>query len=338
MPIDFFYKACNPFNIKGLLMIKISHRIVIIEGMPVHAALGLLFFAISLDLAAQAPAAQLPDRVAEEAEVLQSNAPRILTRETLEQRSLMPPLRFRPRTGTPAQLASGPRYRVREVQSEFSFAILRDSKSKDLFECRQVVSIDGQPLQTEDAALKALADGIRAGDDRSRKRMLEDFARTGLVDIATDYALILLAFTSHAQKQMEFARGPQAYIGVDPAVAYTWKQKTSEGGAVEFNGLQSVHRALQGTLWVRASDGLPLRVSAWMEYRDAAGHLVRDDATVDYFLSQHGFLTPASVAHRHSSDGVLATENLYRYDPFRLFTASSAISFGDLPDPPPVKK
>ena len=51
-------------------------------------------------------------------------------------------------------------------------------------------------------------------------------------------------------------------------------------------------------------------------------------------MSPHGFLTPASVVHRHLIDGQLLTENLYRYEPFKLFSADTDIKFTEL-DPPP---
>src|SRR5271165_2064693 len=101
--------------------------------------------AISPALAQPAPY-RLPPRVAEEAEVLQQNAPKIVTQETLEQRSIMPPSRFRPRAGSAVEHATGPRFRVREVLSEFSFGALRDSASHDLVEFRQVISVDDRPL------------------------------------------------------------------------------------------------------------------------------------------------------------------------------------------------
>jgi hypothetical protein len=289
----------------------------------------------------QQEAASVPLRVAEEAEVLQQNAPKILTQETLEQRSLMPPPRFRPRSGSPVERATGPRFRVREVLSEFSFGALRDSASHDLVEFRQVVAVDDRPLQTADSARHALSQEVQAGDDRQRKRMLEEFARNGLVDIATDYALILLAFTARGQQQIEFASAGRAFVGTDLALTFAWKQKSVEGGVLEFHGPQAARRALQGTLWVRADDGLPLRVNAWMEYIDQANHRIRDDATVEYIMSQHGFLTPASVVHRHLVNGAIVTENLYRYEPFKLFSASSAIKFGEVPDatpPEPIRK
>lgn len=283
------------------------------------------------------PAQILPPRVAQEADVLERNAARILTRESLQQRALMPPSRFRPRAGSDAQRATGPRLRIREVVSEFSFGTLQSSLSHDLIEFRQVLSVDGQPLQTADNAVRVLSQTIRQGDDRTRKRMLEEFARNGLVNIATDYALIILAFTSRGQQQMEFSAAGQGYIGTDPAIALAWKQKSTQGGILEFHGRDSVRRALQGTLWVRASDGLPLRINAGTEYTDQASQAIRDDATIDYVMSEHGFLTPASVIHRHVVNGAVMAENLYRYEPFQLFSSSSTITFGS-PDPASIKK
>jgi hypothetical protein len=59
--------------------------------------------------------------------------------------------------------------------------------------------------------------------------------------------------------------------------------------------------------------------------------MVRDDATVDYLPAALGFLTPASVVHRHFVDGEALTENLYSYGPFRLFGAESTIQFTGAP-------
>jgi hypothetical protein len=302
-----------------------------------QGAAAIVILILSPAFLAQTSPSQIPPRVAQEAEVLEQNAARILTQESLEQRSILPPSRFRPRAGSRIDQATGPRLRVRDVVSEFSFGALRSSRSHDLIEFRQVLSVDGQPQQSADSALRALSQVIRQGDDRARKRMLEEFARNGLVDIATDYALILLAFTSRGQKQMEFSPSGRGFVGADAAIAFAWKQKSAQDGVLEFHGQESMHRALQGTLWVRASDGLPLRINAWTEHTDQTSHLIRDEATVDYVMSGHGFLTPASVIHHHVVNGAVMTENLYRYQPFKLFSTSSTITFGD-PDPAPIKK
>src|SRR5664280_2878740 len=150
---------------------------------------------------AQDPAQpNLPDplsRVAEEADMLQQNAPKSLTQEVLEQRALMPATRFRPRIGKKATTMAAPPSRlvVRQIVSEYSVGTLKDSTVQNLTELRQVISVDGRKVQSAASARHALSLGVTSADDRIRKRMLEDFAKHGLVDIATDYGIFLLAFT-----------------------------------------------------------------------------------------------------------------------------------------------
>ena len=76
-------------------------------------------------------------------------------------------------------------------------------------------------------------------------------------------------------------------------------------------------------------------MQVWAEY-PAADRTIRDQASIDYVLSPHGFLTPASVLHRHLVDGKLMTENLYRYEPFKVFSADTQLRFTDLPEMPPT--
>ncbi|HXS96870.1 MAG TPA: hypothetical protein VN736_19855 [Candidatus Limnocylindrales bacterium] len=290
------------------------------------------FFALVL----QATPDSLLSRVTEEASIFQQNMPEALSQETLQQRSLLPPSRFRPRTGNAVNDAPKLRLRVREIVSEYSVGHLKDSDSTDLVEFRQVISVDGKPVQSADAARRALSLDMQSADDRIRKRMLEEFAKNGLVDIATDYGLILLAFTPRGIENMTLQPAGETQIGADRALGFAWKQKTAAGGELEFHGRQAAHRALQGMLWVRAADGLPLRISAFADHIDPAHHEIRDEATVDYAPSAHGFLTPASVVHRHIVDRRLITENLYRYAPFKLFSADADIKFTEIPDMPPA--
>src|ERR1019366_6471629 len=151
----------------------------------------MLLVAVWIALAQDPLQPSLPDllsRVAEEAEILQQNAPKSLTREVLEQRALMPATRFRPRVGKKATaVVRPPRLLVPEIVSEDSVGTLKESVVQNLTELRQVISVDGRKIQSPDRARHALSLGITSPDDRIRKRMLEDFARHGLVDIATDY-------------------------------------------------------------------------------------------------------------------------------------------------------
>lgn len=283
----------------------------------------------------------LPDllsRVAEEAAMLQQNAPKSLTREVLEQRALMPATRFHPRIGTNAAAAvRPPRLLVREIVSEYSVGTIKESVVQNLTELRQVISVDGRKIQSPERARHALSLGITSPDDRIRKRMLEDFARHGLVDIATDYGIILLAFGKRGLENMKVALAGEEQVGADAAWVLNWQQTSPDAGMLEFLGRQTSRLALQGRLLVRQSDGLPLRIQSWSE-NSQAKRTVRDEATVDYVQSAHGFLTPASVIHRHMVDGQVITENLYRYDPFKMFSADAEIKFTELdtPSPPPA--
>jgi hypothetical protein len=283
-------------------------------------------------------------RVAEEADAFHESLPKALTTETLVQRTVLPPSRFQPRIGAAAAEAQKVRERVREIVSEYSVAGLHDSESNDLVEFRQVISVDGKPVQSVENARRALSLGVQSADDRVRKHMLEEFAKHGLVDIATDYAPILLAFSKRGLRNMVIGEVAQGQVGADTVLILPWKQKTAEGGELEFHGRQAAHLPLTGTLWIRESDSLPVRVQTWAQSVDRAKHLIRDEATVDYVRSSHGFLTPTSVLHRHLVDGIMMTENLYRYEPFKLFSSDAEIKFTELPadapatPPAPAKK
>jgi len=307
-------------------------------------------------LAAFAQAAAQPDlpallsRVSEEAEMLQQNVPRALTQEVLEQRAWMPATRFRPHVGKKAAPEVQPtRLVVRQIVSEYSVGSVKDSVLPTLTELRQVISVDGRKVQSAERARHALSLGITSPDDRVRKRMLEDFARHGLVDIATDYGIILLAFSKRGLANMNVTLAGEERVGADAAWVLQWRQTSPDGGMLEFLGNQASRLPLQGKLLVRKSDGLPLRVQSWSEHSQDATYVllqtwsghpqatqkVRDEATIDYVQSPHGFLTPASVVHRHLVDGQVVTENLYRYQPFKLFSADTEIKFTELESPAP---
>jgi hypothetical protein len=285
-------------------------------------------------LAAQTNSQPMLARVAEEAEVLRQNLPKALSEETLEQRAWLPPSRFRARAGGPA--GELPRLLVRAVVSEYTVAPVNGSGFATLVEYRQVVSVDGRPVQSEREARHALTLGKQSLDDRVRKRMLENFARHGLVDVATDYGLILLEFTGSGQRLLEIHSEGRALMGAEDTLIFSWRQKSADAGELEFIGRQAERHALAGRLWVRASDGLPLRVDTWVEHVQGT-HRIRDQASVEYTMAPRGFLAPASVLHQHIVDRQLLTENRYTYAPFRIFAADAEVKFTGEADPVPPK-
>ena len=265
-------------------------------------------------------------RVAHEAALFEESIVKTLTQETLEQSVPQAP-RFKPRIGQKAVKAAKPLTRTRTIVSEYTVGTLKDSASHNLVEFRQVISVDGAAVQSQASARHALSMAVLSEDDRARKRMLEDFASHGLVDIATDYGIILLAFSQRGMANMSFVEGAETKIDGIPVRSIAWKQTTPAGGELEFHGRQAARIPLQGLLFVRRSDFLPLRVDVWAE--DTQGKTeIRDEATVVYVQSEHGFLTPASVVHRHLVNETVMAENHYTYQPFRLFTADTDIHFG----------
>jgi hypothetical protein len=274
-------------------------------------------------------------RVSEEAAAFQDNLPKTIARETLTQKAALPPSRLV--TFGPSAAPPKPRIVSHEIVSEYSVGHLKGSDSQNLFEFRQPVSADGRPVRPEESARRELTLGIRSQDDSVRKRMLQGYAKFGLVDVASDYGLILLAFTKRGLETMQMGAAQRGRIGADDATVLNWKQRSEDGGVLEFRGNRAVREAMQGTLWVRASDGLPLRIEAWVEYEQAE-RKIRDEASVEYAMSSYKFLVPASVVHRHIVDGKTMTENLYRYDNFRLFSADSELKFTDTPDSQPAIK
>src|SRR6185436_3753925 len=121
----------------------------------------------------------------------------------------------------------------------------------NLAEFHQIVEVDGRPVNSVEKARNTLTLGMQSADDRLRKRMLEEFTNLGLVDFASDYGLILLAFNKRGQAQMKFAITGEDRIGVDDAIIVRWQQTSSTAGQLEFRGRQVSRWAMEGLLWVR---------------------------------------------------------------------------------------
>lgn len=259
------------------------------------------------------PLAPVLARAAEEAAAFQKNIAKAATEERLEQRAI-PSAHFQPHL---AKKDAPPLVHTHTVVSEYTVGTLKDSNSPDLVEFRQVISVDGVPVQSQASARHALTMTVLSADERARKRMLEDFASYGLVDIGTDYGLVLLAFTRQGMANLQFSEEPPRQIEGVPVRSIAWKQITAASGELEFHGRNAARLPLSGRLLVRRTDLLPLRIEVWAEDVQHK-QKIRDEATVVYTQSEHGFLMPASVRHRHIVNGVVMAENLYTYQPFRL--------------------
>jgi hypothetical protein len=264
-------------------------------------------------------------RVSEEAEIFAQTAPNLTGEETLQQKARKNPRRFRPRLGSAATQPPPAEYRSREIVSEYGFAVLQEAPGV-IHEFRQVVSVDGRRILSQEQARHSLARGLTSADDRVKKRMLEQFQRFGLAEAAADFGQLILLFGQRRQGDYQFHASRRERVGADAAVVVDFEQRSGSGSLLILQGKTTVHQKLAGELWVREGDWLPLRITL-QSSRQVDKLALRDEASVEYLMSPHGVLVPASVVHRQWTGQQLLVENLFRYAGFRKFAAEAEVKY-----------
>lgn len=268
-------------------------------------------------------------RLAEEAEVFLQVAPRTLSEETLQQKAAKKPSRFRLRLGAPASGPPQPQYQMREIVSEYGYSTFEDSPNV-LHEFRQVISVDGRLVRSRETARRTLSLGVSSRDDRVKRLMLRELQDRGLTSVAVDLGQIILLFTKRQLVNYQFEWTGRGQLNSADASVISFLQVGGAGSVTIFSGRRATRETLQGEVWVRESDFLPLRISI-LTQRELDRHFFRDEATVDYAMSPHAVLLPASVVHREYIDGRLESESLFRYTAFRRFSAKADIKFTSEP-------
>jgi hypothetical protein len=267
-------------------------------------------------------------RVAEEADVFAHSARSVLSEEKLQQRTRKPVSRFHPRVGDAGAQPAKEEFLTREIVSEYGYGSLKDSPNA-LHEFRTVISVDGKKVLGVEKARKTLTLGVASADDGLKKQILRDFEKHGLIGAATDFGQVILLFTKRRLPDYEFIPAGQGRIGADTAAILGFKQKTGTESLTTFAGREALHTGLQGFLWVRLPDYLPLRIRLVSSRKDGP-YVFVTEASVDYVMSQHGCILPASVFQRETVAGKLMTENIFQYAPFRKFGAESELKFTDV--------
>jgi hypothetical protein len=280
--------------------------------------------------AQQSDIPKMTGRIAEEAEVFAHAARSVLSEETLQQRTRKP-VRFHPRVVAPT--AQAEQFLTREIVSEYGYSSFKDSPAA-LHEFRTVVSVDGKKVLAIEKARRSLTLGVRSTDDGVKKQMLRDFEKHGLVGAATDFGQLILLFSKRRLSDYEFAVAGQDRIGADTAAVLSFKQKSGQESLTIFAGNAALRTQLQGFVWVRNPDYLPLRIRVLSSRKDGP-LVINTEGTVDYAMSAHGCILPASVVHRDAIGGKLITENIFRYTPFRKFGAESELKFDAPAEAPP---
>jgi hypothetical protein len=263
-------------------------------------------------------------RLSEEAEAFLRIAPLVLGHETLQQKALKPPRRFRPRVGTAATAPPKDDFQQRTLISEYGFGMIGSS----LHELRQVTSVDGRKVSDPRKAQESLTRAIAAKDEQRLKEALQQLEKHGLRGAATDFGQLLLLFTRREIERYEFvARGGNLLNG-EPVRVFSYKQVYGPEALTlvegDKDGAQRRFRA-EGEIWTRP-DFLPLRIT--IVASDGTGAAARrEEAAVDYKMSDYGALLPVTIAHREIRAGKTTAENLFTYSDFHKFGASSDIKF-----------
>jgi len=286
----------------------------------------LLFLALSTCASGTAQSLeQVLSRLSEEAEAFRLAAPNLLAREKLVQRSVRPGKRFRPRIGNAALEPPKPQYRTREVISEYGFASFREAPGA-IHEFRQVISVDNRGIATPEKARQSLTAGLRSEDDRLKKQLLETFEKYGLKGAVTDFGQVILLFTRRRLTDYSFAWESVARLGPDRARILYFRQTGGTASLEIFGSRRAVREPLQGEIWLRMTDWLPLRVTLKVDRKNGDA-VVRDEATVDYVTTPQGNLAPVSVTYRETAGGSVVVENLFQYSDFRAFQANAEVKF-----------
>ncbi|MBM3734262.1 MAG: hypothetical protein FJW39_00615 [Acidobacteria bacterium] len=264
-------------------------------------------------------------RVSEEAEAFYQAAPRVVSREKLSHKGRRTPKRFQARPGASAADIPAAGYHQRELVSEFGFGFFRDSPD-DLREFRQVVEVNGRPVVKPEKARQTLAFNMTSENDRSRKKMLEDFEKHGLIGAASDLSQAILLFRRGKLEQLEFSYVRSDVAGVDAALVYRYKQTSGDGMRV-YDDKALQRPKMEGELWVRRRDSVPLRITFDIlteEYKQPVKHW----AEVDYEPSRmHGILLPGRVRYRRWLKDELMVENTAVYSGYRMFKVEAGITF-----------
>src|SRR5580704_13199104 len=221
-------------------------------------------------------------RVSEEAEAFQRVAPEVLGEETLHQRSLKPAGRFHPRIGNAAMSSPKDEWQERTIVSEYGFTAF-GTDSSSLHEIRQVTAVDGKKIEDTKKAQQALAKAITATDDARKKTLLKQFEKYGLVGAVTDYGQALLLFTRRNMERYELTNKGSNSLGGQSVRVFGYRQIDGPEAVtvIEENKNDQVkHLRIEGELWVRSDNFLPVRI-VMVAIQTEAPDRAREEAAID---------------------------------------------------------
>lgn len=282
--------------------------------MPCRTACALLLVALALRAQAPPDLGEYLDALGRTAANFAATAPSLMAEETLSQRgrrSFVEILRNAKEDKIKnLEIRLPDDFSVHEVVSRWALAPFGDAKV--LHEIRRIVTLDGEPVNDAAEARHAMTLGLQSPDDRVKRELLEDFENSSLEGAVTDFGQVILLFEMRRQKDYEFVYGGERTLADHPVAILRYRQISGADGVTVFKERTAQRQPIEGELWLRAGDLLPLRVTLNSVETLSKKYKIRTEATVDYAPSQFG-LVPRSVTHRQLLNGDLMVENDLRY-------------------------
>ena len=277
----------------------------------------LFLFLIALPLVgADNQIQQMTERLANEAAAFQRTAPQLVGRETLEQKARKAPPRFRLRVGDSSRAQDQPVWLTRTLVSDYGYTTFEGGA---LHELRQVVSVDGKPVKGTKGS-QELARVMSASNEKRKQELLKSFQEYGLLGAVNDFGQIILLFSPRGIVRYEFVFKSMDFIGNTAVVVFEYHQIDGPNAltVVDAGGANAQQVRMQGEVWVRADNYLPLRVTM-VSTESQKERTVRHEATVNYAPSEFGTLLPVNLHHHETWDEIVVAENEVRYEGFKKF-------------------
>jgi hypothetical protein len=243
------------------------------------------------------------------AAIFASTAPGLGADETLDQRGrrgFIGILKGKVPTVKNSELSLPEDFTQHRVLSRYSLGPVGEGAA--LHETRTAVEVDGVNAD----ALRKIRHALWSGLADSRRLDLEDFEHEQLEGSVTDFGPLILLFAARHLTEYDFALGARDKIGDEPVVLLTYRQTSGTQGLTFFAQRTAERQTMEGTIWFRASDLLPLRITMKTRKTLSKNYSVDTDASVDYVPSRYG-LVPAAVTHRQYLNAFLLVENDLHY-------------------------
>ncbi len=250
------------------------------------------------------------DGLAREAAAFEKIAPELAAVETQRQQVLKPP-KFKLRIGDTAK-DPVPEFTEKEITSEFALTEVGGT----LHEIRQVIRVDGKPVQQEKHAEEELARSITQAGDEARRESMRQLEKYGLRGGVTDVSTVLLMFKPGLVEHYEITGVGPRMSDTTQTYVFRFKQIDGSGGMTVFDGTGAPRRLkVEGEIWSRVSDWAPLRIIVTATDGEAEKAL-REETSVQYQMSAFHVLVPTLVRHRELRGGKPSADHTFLYTEF----------------------